>query len=231
MADAWQEYQEEVAGFFRSLGVEATTNHTIQGVRTSHDVDVFVKSHHAGFDVAWIVECKRWKTKVSKLHVLALREIVSDVGADRGILLSESGFQSGAIEAATLTNVHVKSLGELRGTASADINAMRLREIFDRVEVCRERYWEIPKTRRIECGLRPDVGAVGYSGDQIIELVSQLLSKAFRGTYPFDIDSVQALVFLDGPRQFHTVDEVMSLIEPMIAELEGKLSACEGDQR
>jgi hypothetical protein len=37
--------------------------------------------------------------------VLALRQIVTDVGADRGILLSEKGFQSGAVEAATLTNV------------------------------------------------------------------------------------------------------------------------------
>src|ERR1700730_10495434 len=119
MADNWQEYQEEVASFFRSVGLEATTNFTVQGVRTSHDVDVFVKSHHVGFDVVWIVECKQWKNKVSKLHVLALREIVTDVGADRGILLAESGFQSGAVEAAKLTNVYVTSFADLRGTATA----------------------------------------------------------------------------------------------------------------
>jgi hypothetical protein len=35
-------------------------------------------------DIVWIVECKHWKTAVSKLHVLDLREIVSDIGADRG---------------------------------------------------------------------------------------------------------------------------------------------------
>jgi len=66
--------------------------------------------------------------KVTKLHVLALREIVADVGADRGILLSEAGFQSGAIEAAKLTNVHVTSLARLRDTATAEVMAMRLRE-------------------------------------------------------------------------------------------------------
>ncbi len=96
MAD-WAHYQEETAEFFRSIGLEANTNVTIRGVRTSHDVDVVVRSNHVGFDLLWLVECKYWKTPVSKLHVLALREIVSDIGADRGILMAERGFQSGVL--------------------------------------------------------------------------------------------------------------------------------------
>lgn len=58
MATAWKDYQEEAAAFFRELGLDAQTDVTIQGVRTTHDVDVLVKSHHVGFDVTWIVECK-----------------------------------------------------------------------------------------------------------------------------------------------------------------------------
>lgn len=71
----WKNYQEEAAEFFRSLGLEAETDVTIQGARTKHDIDVLVKSHHAGFNIVWLVECKHWKSKVSKLHVLGLREI------------------------------------------------------------------------------------------------------------------------------------------------------------
>jgi hypothetical protein len=77
----------------------------MQGVRTDYDVDVLVRLHHVGFDVLWLVECKRLQNPVSKLHVLTLRKTVTDVGAERGILLSEAGFQSDAAEAATLTNV------------------------------------------------------------------------------------------------------------------------------
>lgn len=95
---AWNRYQEEVASFFRSLGLEAETNATVQGIRTSHDIDVLVCSSHVGFDLIWIVECKHWGKRVSKLHVLALREIVADVGADRGILMAESGFQQGPLK-------------------------------------------------------------------------------------------------------------------------------------
>ncbi|MDM9541668.1 restriction endonuclease, partial [Klebsiella pneumoniae] len=86
MATTWEDYQEEAASFFRSLGLEATTNVRVNGIRTHHDIDVLVKSHHAGFDIIWLVECKHWKNPVSKLHVLALREIVTEIGADRGIL-------------------------------------------------------------------------------------------------------------------------------------------------
>jgi restriction system protein len=157
VAQSWREYQEEAVAFFRSVGLEAETDARVSGVRTHHDVDVLVRSHHVGFDVVWIVECKQWQSRVSKLHVLALREIVTDIGADRGILVSEKGFQSGAIEAAALTNVRVTSLEVLRQTASADISAMRLRELYDRTSVCRERYWDIPKNERIRP--RPSSGS------------------------------------------------------------------------
>jgi restriction system protein len=230
MPDSWQEYQEEVAAFFRSLGLEAATNFSIQGVRTTHDIDVFVKSHHVGFDVVWLVECKHWKTRVSKLHVLALREIVADVGADRGILLSENGFQSGAVEAASLTNVHVNSLANLRETASAEIMALRLRELYDRVEAARERYWNIPKDKRIDCGLRHEVGTVGYSGNIVINCASELISKAFRGIYPIGVDSLDAFVMFGAERHFSAASEILSVVEPEVAELERRLDACEKDQ-
>jgi len=227
MATTWQEYQEEVADFFRSLGLEATTNHVVRGVRTSHAVDVYVKSHYVGFDVVWIAECKHWSTNVSKLHVLALREIVADLGVDRGILLCEAGFQSGALEAATLTNVHLTSLAGLRNTATAEFTAMRFRELFDRVEACRVRYWDLPKQARIEAGLRPDLGGGGYSGNIVVELASDLLAKALRGSYPVTLDSMQGLVVFGADRQFASAREILSVIEPMILDLEARLAACE----
>lgn len=113
----WSDYQEEVAKFFRSIGLQADTDVTLNGARTSHDIDVVVRTNHVGFDLLWLIECKHWKRAISKLHVIALREIVSDLGADRGILMSESGFQSGAQEAARLTNVQLTSLAELTVTA------------------------------------------------------------------------------------------------------------------
>lgn len=226
MATDWNGYQEEAAEFFRSLGLEASTNVTIMGVRTSHDVDVLVKSRHAGFEVTWIVECKHWKSRISKLHVLALREIVADTGADRGILLAENGFQSGAAEAAALTNVHLISLTEARLEARAEVFGMRLTEMYDRIEVCRDRYWEIPKGVRIEHGLRPDVAEGGYSGTAVISLVEDVLRKSFRANYPFEIDYMWKHAAPGTSSAINSVEEVIALLEPIIHELESKLDGC-----
>jgi restriction system protein len=231
MAIPWKEYQEEAASLFRSLGLDASTDVTVKGVRTSHDIDVLVKSHHVGFEITWLVECKHWKTRVSKLHVLALREIVSDVGADRGIILSEAGFQSGAIEAAHLTNVQVTSLAEISTSARNDIYSMRLRELYDRIEDCNERYWNIPKTQRIEHGLRPDVGAIGYSGTHIIELCRDVLSRAFRGVYPFNTEVLSALFISDFQTLFNSPEEVVAAVEPLLSDLEKKLDNYEASHR
>ena len=54
MTIPWKEYQEEAASFFKSLGLDASTDVTVDGVRTTHDIDVLVKSRHAGFEVTWI---------------------------------------------------------------------------------------------------------------------------------------------------------------------------------
>lgn len=223
----WKDYQEEAAEFFRSLGLDANTDVTIQGVRTKHDVDVLVKSHLYGFDVTWIVECKRWKEPVSKLHVLALREIVTDAGADRGILLSEAGFQSGAVEAAHLTNVQVTSLANLSITAREQISAVQLRELFDRVEQCNARYWDIPKDKQIRDGVRSELGVIEYSGARVIDACRDLLSRASIGRYPFRCEELASYFMPELQQDFQSTVQVVQTVDTLIQELETKLAASE----
>lgn len=181
----WNDYQEETAEFFRSIGLVARTNVTMNGVRTSHDLDVVVRSDHVGFDLLWLVECKHWKMPVSKLHVLALREIVSDVGADRGILLAEKGFQSGAQEAAQLTNVQLTSLAELKISASHALGMAGLRVIKERVDHCHARYRRLNKDARIEFGLQQPAHVFwGYSTYAVLNVADYVLNYAFSRGFP-----------------------------------------------
>lgn len=223
-SNAWNQYQKQTADFFRGLGLDADTDLTLMGVRTSHEIDVLVRSHHVGFDITWIVECKHWKKRVSKLHVLALREIVSDLGADRGIILCEVGFQRGAIEAANLTNVHISSLDSLRTSAKTDIFAMRLQELFDRNETCRRLYNDIPKKVRIELGLRPHSGGFGYSGFAVFNAVSDVLGFALRDHYPFAPQSIYGQVLFGFDHEFTAVQQVLAAVEPLIKGLEDRLA-------
>lgn len=226
----WKDYQEEAATFFRELGLEVTTDVTVSGVRTTHDIDVLVKSHHVGFDVTWVVECKKWKNRVSKLHVLALREIVSDIGADRGILLSESGFQSGSIEAAKLTNVLLTSLGSIRDTAKEEVFSMRLRELYDSIIELKEKYWSLPKSTRIEVGLRPEPGGYGYSANVVLDIAEKLVSRAVRGTYPIEVDPFDKHLVQDLPDQLVSPEEVITCLDPHISYAQGLIAKAESMQ-
>ncbi len=117
----WREYQEETAQFFRSLGYGAVVNASVDGARSRHDVDVWVTLSRSGLQIQWIIECKLWKRRIGKEKVMALKAIVDDIGADRGVLLSEIGFQKGATSAAGRANITLTSLAELGQIARGEL--------------------------------------------------------------------------------------------------------------
>ena len=121
MQDSWKKYQDEAAAFFRSLGFEAKTEEVIEGVRGKHNIDVFVVGEVHAIPFSWVVECKRWQNNIPKEKVMALISIVQDVGANRGFLLSEVGFQSGAIRAAQKSNVTLTSIADLKNGAKESL--------------------------------------------------------------------------------------------------------------
>ena len=114
----WREYQEAAARVFRQLRCHAEVDKTIEGARGPHNVDVYVTFHKFGHECRWIVECKLWSTPVTRAEVLTLHSIVQNTGADRGVIFSESGFQSGAHTAAQNTNILLQSsLEDFKSTA------------------------------------------------------------------------------------------------------------------
>ena len=97
----WERYQHQAAELLRELGFSAEVNASLTEPNGAvHAIDVAARRTVAGVDLLWIVECKLWKRRVPIEKVDALRSRVLNLGADRGLLMSESGFQSGAIRTA-----------------------------------------------------------------------------------------------------------------------------------
>jgi restriction system protein len=227
----WRAYQEEAATFFRSIGLEAETDATLNGARTSHAIDVVVRSELAGFSMLWLVECKQWKKRVGKHEVLALRQIVIDLGADRGILLTEKGVQSGAVDAARLTNVQITSLAALEVTASEAIGMAKLRMLHERLIRCRERYWAIDKYTRIDYQLRPEVGDGDYSGSIVADTIEAVLSAAYRGAFPISPDGASARIVPGIDFTAGSAAELARHLEPIVAEFEKRLDRVPEEKR
>ena len=130
----WKEYQEKVADLFKNLGCSVAIEHIVNGVRSNHKVDVFVEFTSFGIPQIWVVECKLWKKAITKEKIHALRDIVSQIGANRGILVSESGFQPGAYDAANLTNIMLTNLEKLHELSKEDLLSQVLLELEQRAD-------------------------------------------------------------------------------------------------
>ncbi len=117
----WKRYQQEVANLFTTQGCQAEIEKRVQGARAKHWIDVWVTFSHFGIDHRWAVECKDWQHPIRKEKVLAFKTLVEDVGADRGILVADAGFQRGAIDAAQLSNILPTSLVQLRAVTRDDL--------------------------------------------------------------------------------------------------------------
>lgn len=194
----WQEYQQQAARFFRSLGLKAQVEAKIEGVRGIHEIDVFVTGNFHGIDFKWAIKCKAWQSNVPKEKVLAFASVIQDVGADRGFLLSEQGFQSGAIRMAQKSNITLTSLEDLANLAEeqavdAAIGSMnwRLQKARNRLRVIKKEKFDdeyMPPTT--EClgelmileSVLQDAHQLGfpvrYYGELQIESLDGLLQKA-----------------------------------------------------
>jgi hypothetical protein len=167
----WREYQQAVAALFREAGCGAEVEKTVIGARGKHNVDAYVTFDKYGIKCSWIVECKYWNSSVIKEKVMALDGTDSDCGADRGLIISHRGFQSGAIRAAQKTNITLASLEDLRSyiddkTEELEILREKLAATEDELEDVRD---ELSEYRCPDCG-SPMVSSVPVWLDEDTEV-------------------------------------------------------------
>ena len=184
----WKQYEEDVASFFRSLGYEARANVTVEGARGRHDVDVLVSFRAVGQTVTWVIECKQWERPVPKERVLILDSVVKDVGADRGILVAESGYQAGAIRIAERTNITLTSLVDLRENAEEERARLQNQLYISRIATVGRRFsrlwlWTQPQIRRPVFQMS-DLLERGLTG---FELQLLVLPRLAANTFPITI--------------------------------------------
>jgi hypothetical protein len=223
---AWQRYQEEVADFFRSIGLRAETDVPVTGVRGKHDVDVLVRGERAGIHQAWIVECKRLNRAVSKDKVLTLAQIVQDVGADRGILVCEKGYQAGAVRMAAASNVSLASLADLRENAQHERAQIDARGTLSRLILLQDQLSEQAIVKR-SAGTTRIAYPRGVDVSEILALHARLgiaqsgLLRALAGAFPIAVDIDTAT---DAPRSAATLAEAALLASAVADYAEGLLA-------
>lgn len=103
----WKDLQDKVCKYLNQAGYCAESPKTIKLVRGNVEVDVFVKTKEELLK-QFICECKFWDSPIPKEKIHAFRTVVQDSGSMLGIFISKNGYQKGAIEAASCSNVLLK---------------------------------------------------------------------------------------------------------------------------
>lgn len=223
----WYQFQEQIKEHFISIGADAETNVSIPGVRTSHNIDVYVKTRFLGEDMTWLVEAKHWKSKIKKSQVLAFRSIVEDVGADRGFIVSKAGFQSGAVEAAQNTSVKLKTFDEMKAETRGMVEGEILKTYFKRLMLIEDRYWAHSKSLRIKYGLRHDIAdfPMRFTGQQLLVTARAAIMAAEERNYPIDVET--HLKEQQGDSTAHNFQQLLNWLNLNLNYFEEKLLAAE----
>ena len=207
---AWENYQLKAAEFFRSLGLTATVEKTVTGARGVHRIDVYVEGVSLGISFVWAVECKNWKTNVPKEKVAALTNVLQDVGADRGFLLSETGFQSGALRMAEKSNITLTSLADLASTVGDRHITAQVASLHLRLHNVTTKLRALKKARYDDEFYPPTMEPLGK-----IAFLDMVIDDALRGELPTPYTPF-------GPDQkfAHSVEEMLAAVDRLISEAE-----------
>ncbi|MEY8142510.1 restriction endonuclease [Falsihalocynthiibacter sp. CO-5D18] len=102
---SWRNLEARVLQILLEIGCKAVRAKTVKTVRGTVEVDVYALDDTRQPHQEIIVECKHWNRPVSKSVIHGLRTVVADTGANVGYVVSKRGFQKGAVEAASNSNL------------------------------------------------------------------------------------------------------------------------------
>jgi restriction system protein len=109
----WQALEARVAQVLDECGYDVEVQKKVPLARGDVNFDVWADDHSSPPNVI-AVECKHWATAATKNVVHGFRTVVGDSGANTGLIVSTAGFQQGAVEAATYSNVRLTSWVEFQ---------------------------------------------------------------------------------------------------------------------
>ncbi len=114
-----EQFEFEVKAILDGLGLglhgyESQHREAVEGHDGEYEIDVTVRFGALGADFLVLVECKHYKNSVKREIIQSLHSKLLSVGAQKGMVFSTSGFQSGALEFAKAHGIATIQIAEGR---------------------------------------------------------------------------------------------------------------------
>jgi restriction system protein len=108
----WTDLQTAIARILHEVGFTTSSPKDLKLARGSVEVDVFSVDTTIQPNIVYLCEAKHWNKRVPKSVVHSFRSVVSDYGANVGLIISKKGFQRGAQEATNHSNIRLLTFEE-----------------------------------------------------------------------------------------------------------------------
>ncbi len=96
--------------------VKVQCNVTLEGNLTSHEIDVYWEFKRSGVTYRTVVQAKDWINPVKQEQLIAFKKVLEDLpGQPRGIFVTRTGYQRGALQVAKATGIELFELSQVEG--------------------------------------------------------------------------------------------------------------------
>ena len=92
--------------------IKVQHNVTLRGKFLEHQVDVYWELETAGIKYRTVIECKDWNRALEQEKLLAFRAKLEDLNGPVGIMVTRSGYQSGAVNYAKAHGIYLYEMFE-----------------------------------------------------------------------------------------------------------------------
>lgn len=114
LPETWQQLQEWVCTILQQCGITAEIEKTLTTPRGSTTVDVFGTDEHSVDQITYIVECKNWNQAIPQTVIHSFTTVMQETGANIGYIISKTGFQKGALQYISNTNIRALTFDQFQ---------------------------------------------------------------------------------------------------------------------
>ena len=146
----------------------------------TYQIDVYAKFTALGVEFKVLAECKRYSSLVSREKVVILADKVRSLGAQKGILISTSGFQKGAYEYAKAHGIALLQIVDKRVLHMQNAYWSDPNEQARKMALMQEWIRRMPEYYAYEYSTMDSPDKMIYPSKSVVENIREQLVKDFQ---------------------------------------------------
>lgn len=161
-----------------------THNEKIKADDGTYQIDIYAEFTALSSNIRILCECKQYTSPINREKVVILRDKLNSIGAHKGILLSTSEFQSGAIQYA---KVHGIALIKVEDYQTVNYSHSNGSDVYDENDPFLYGEKHMPPVIAINCTTADDVPKRIYPSRSIIRNLYTEMNKLIKKEYGINI--------------------------------------------